>query len=197
MRAAKLVFVFCLMAGAGAFAAGDDQGAPPAGGGQGAGGRGGAPFPANLKVLPKDWTRQQVGALMNTFVESLGVAPPAGEGCGFCHATDTSQPPAAGRGPALDYASDAKKEKEVARKMISMTMALNADSLSGVGDAAAKEKVSCFTCHQGQKKPAFTPAAGWGRGNFTLIPPGPVVPARGAGGPGGGAPGGGGGGRGQ
>ena len=193
--AAKLVFLFCVMVGVAAFAAGDDQGAPPAGGaGQGAGGRGGAAAPTNLKVLPKEWTRQQVQAVMNTFVESLGVSPQAGgEGCAFCHATDTAAPPpAAGRGPALDYASDAKKEKEVARAMMKMTMAVNADGLSGVGDAAVKEKVSCFTCHAGQKKPLDKPAAGWGRGSFTLIPPGPVVPARGGGAPGGGAPGGGG-----
>ena len=78
------------------------QGQPPAGAAQGqppapgAGpGRGPAPAPQNLKVLPKTWTRQQVQALMQTFVTSLGQAPPApgapppaqgqGEGCLHCH----------------------------------------------------------------------------------------------------------------
>jgi len=180
----KLVFVCCLFAGAVAFAAAEQgQGAPPAGQGPGArAGGGGAQAPLqNIKVLPKDWSRPQVQQLMQTFVESLGVAAPAGEGCGHCHAVDTSAPPPQpGRGPSFDWPSDAKKEKDIARKMIQMTMALNADSLSGIGDAAAKEKVSCFSCHQGNKKPAMAPAAGWARGNFTLIPPGPTVPQRGA-----------------
>jgi cytochrome c551/c552 len=145
----------------------------------------------NIKVLPKEWSRPQVQQLMQTFVESLGVAAPAGEGCGHCHTVDTTAPPPQpGRGPAFNFASDDKPVKDVARKMIQMTMALNADTLKGVGDEAVKEKVSCFTCHQGAKKPANAPAAGWARGNFTLTMPGPTLPARGArpGGPAPGAP---------
>ena len=86
--------------------------APPAGGAPGGGRAGGAPTPQNLKVLPKEWTNQQVGALMQTFVESLGLSNPdpvtqaPGPGCGFCHAVDpNAPPPAAGRGPRLKYAS--------------------------------------------------------------------------------------------
>lgn len=159
------------------------QGPPPGGAAGGPGGRqGGGPAaaaPTNLKVLPKTWSRQQVGAVMQTFTESLGVQ------CAHCHAEDpNAPPPAAGRGPALDYASDAKKEKDLSREMIKMVMTIN-DATKGVGDAAVTEKVSCFTCHNGQKKPAAAPAAGWGRGSFTLSQAGPVIPQRGAGGPGG------------
>ena len=186
MRSAtgKLVFVCSLLAGAVAFvaAAPDEQGAPPPGQGPGpgAGGRGGGPL-ENIKVLPKEWSRPQVQQLMQTFVESLGVAAPAGEGCGHCHAVDpNAPPPQAGRGPTLAWASDEKPEKDIARKMIQMTVALNAESMKGLGDVAVKEKISCFTCHQGNKKPVVAPAAGWARGNFTLIPPGPTVPQRGA-----------------
>src|SRR5262245_54337381 len=106
----KLVFVLCLLTGTAAFlAAAGPQGAPPAGAAGGGGGQGGGraapPPPENLKVLPKDWTRQQVQAVMNTFVESLGLQPPAGEGCAYCHSTDpNAPPPAPGRGPAINYA---------------------------------------------------------------------------------------------
>lgn len=142
------------------------------------GGRGGPPAPKNLKVLPKTWTGQQVRAVMQTFAESLGVQ------CTHCHAADpNAAPPAEGRPPTLDYSLDDKEQKLLARKMIQMTMALNGDSLKGVGDAAVPEKVSCFTCHAGAKTPAIKPAAGWGRGNFSLLPAGPTLPARRGGAP--------------
>src|SRR5262245_2620816 len=129
--------------------------------------------PKNLKVLPKTWTGQQVRALMQTFAESLGVQ------CTHCHAADpAAPPPAEGRPPTLDYSLDEKKEKGIARQMIQMTMALNSDGLKGVGDPAVPEKVSCLTCHNGQKTPATKPANGWGRGNFTLLPAGPTLPQR-------------------
>jgi hypothetical protein len=161
---------------------------PPAAGAAPGGRQGGAAAaPTNLKVLPKTWSRQQVGALMNTFNESLGVQ------CAHCHAEDpTAPPPAAGQNPRLDYALDTKKEKDIAREMIKAVMATN-DGTKALGDAAVTEKVSCWTCHRGEKAPAKAPAAGWGRGSFTLSTAGPVIPQRGAGpaGPGGaGAPGG-------
>ena len=156
-----------------ALAAQDPAAPPPAG-------RGGfqQPPPKNLKVLPKNWTGQQVRALMQTFAESLGVQ------CTHCHAPDpAAPPPAEGRPPTLDYSLDAKKEKEIARQMIQLTMALNAEGLKGVGDPAVPEKISCLTCHNGQKTPATKPANGWGRGNFSLLPAGP--PPAGRRGPGG------------
>lgn len=160
---------------------------PPAGAPAGPG-RGAAPAaPTNLKVLPKSWSRQQVQAVMATFNESLGVQ------CAHCHAEDpAAPPPAAGQNPRLDYALDTKKEKDIAREMIKAVMATN-EGTKGLGDAAVTEKVSCWTCHRGEKAPAKAPAAGWGRGSFTLSTAGPVVPQRGAGpaGPGAaGAPGG-------
>jgi hypothetical protein len=168
--------------------------APPAQGAQAGGGRG-APQPLqNIKVLPKEWTRQQVQALMLTFVESLGVAAPAGAGCAHCHATNPDAAPAqpGGRGPALDYALDTNPRKDVARKMIQMAMAANSGFLKDVGDGAAVEKASCWTCHRGTTKPEMTPPNGWARGGFSLLPSGPPAnPNAGRGGPGGGAPGGG------
>ncbi|MEO8077253.1 MAG: c-type cytochrome [Acidobacteriota bacterium] len=137
--------------------------------------RGPQAAPKNLKVLPKEWTTQQVRALMQTFAESLGVM------CTHCHAPDpNAPPPAAGRPPTLDYSLDEKPEKEVARKMIQMVMSVNSDALKGIGDQAIPEKVSCFTCHAGAKVPLTQPAAGWGRGGFSLLPAGPPARGRGA-----------------
>jgi hypothetical protein len=152
------------------------QGQPPAGA---APGPGQAPAaPKNLKVLPKDWTVQQVRALMATFMESLGLknsgAP--GDGCDHCHAANPAVQPAPGRGPTLDYSLDTNPKKDIARKMIQMVMATN-EQLKTVADPPVNEPVSCFTCHRGDStsKPLAAPANGWTRGGFTLLPPGPVV----------------------
>jgi hypothetical protein len=149
------------------------------------GGRGGAnAAPTNVKVLPDTWSRRQVQQVMSTFSESLGVQ------CSHCHAEDpNAPPPAPGQNPRLDYALDTKPEKDVARGMIKMVMSIN-DGTKSLGDATVTEKVSCFTCHRGEKTPAAAPEKGWGRGSFTLSTEGPVVPQRGGGaGRGGPAPG--------
>ena len=159
------------------------QGGAPGGGRPGGPGGGGGQqaAPTNLKVLPKAWTRQQVGALMNTFVVSLGQqapaqgapAPPAGqgEGCRHCHVEGA---PGA-RGPQLDYAKDDNPNKDIARKMIEMVMKIN-ETTKDVGDKAVVEKVTCWSCHQGKSKPTLMPEAGWGRGGFSLLPAGPPMP---------------------
>lgn len=154
------------------------QGPPAEGRGAGA-----AQAPMDLKVLPTTWSRQQVGALMNTFNTSLGVQ------CSHCHAEDpNAPPPAAGQNPRLDYQLDTKPEKEVARGMIKMTMDLNT-AARHAGEDETVEKVSCFTCHRGSETPDKAPAEGWGRGSFSLSQAGPVLPARGRGARTGGAPG--------
>ena len=145
--------------------------APPAGGRQG----GGNQTPMDLKVLPKTWSRQQVGALMQTFTKSLGVQ------CAHCHEVDpNAPPPQPGQNPRLDYALDTKPEKEIARNMIKMVMSIN-EATRATTDDASVEKVSCFTCHRGEDKPDKEPEDGWGRGSFALTEAGPVLPARGGG----------------
>src|SRR5437868_3648751 len=182
------VFSCCLFVGAAAYLAAQGQApaAPPPGGQGGAqgGGRAAPPPPENLKVLPKNWTRQQVQALMQTFVVSLGQQPPAqgapappkgqGEGCLHCHVAG-KEPGPGGRGPAPDFKSDENPNKDVARKMIQMVMTIN-DTTKAVGDTAVVEKVTCWTCHQGKSKPVVMPEAGWGRGGFSLLPAGPPMP---------------------
>ena len=91
----------------------------------------------NLKVLPQDISEVDLKALMREYNASLGVK------CNHCHA-----PNAEGK---MDFASDAKKEKEYARHMITMTGEINKKHFDY--DPADKNKVTCFTCHQGNVKP--------------------------------------------
>ena len=116
---------------------------PPAGQGQGRQ-AGGGQGPRNLQVLPKDWTGRQVQQFMGNFTRGLGVM------CTDCH--------------VQDRASDEKKEKVVARQMLKMMLAINNDFLKDVGEPAAEGsyKVTCYTCHRGQRKPLNAPPASGG-----------------------------------
>jgi Photosynthetic reaction centre cytochrome C subunit len=124
---------------------GGGQGRGGAGGG---GGRGGAP-PTNLQVLPKDWTRQQVVQVMQTFTMGLGV------GCNYCHAEMAGAQPGANGQIPLDAASDEKQQKKTARVMMKMMTDVNAklDSELGKSTSAPNGRVQCATCHRGAAIP--------------------------------------------
>lgn len=111
---------------------------------------GGQPTPppmTNLQVWPKDTPRAQVIQTMNAFNESLGVE------CNYCHVQDA--------GGRFDFASDAKREKKVARQMIllrdsiNVMMAAIVDKPAGAGPTAgegapgAPVRVLCRSCHRG------------------------------------------------
>ena len=132
LRNALFVSALVTMVGAGIYAQG--QATPQ------------ARAPQNLQVLPKDMTLQQVQQTMRSFTAALGVE------CTHCHV-----------GGMQDRAKDDNPKKGVARKMLQMTLALNKD-LAGVGEpaAAGAMKVTCFTCHRGQLKPATGPPPGGG-----------------------------------
>lgn len=91
----------------------------------------------NLKVLPQDISEEELKGLMRGYNAALGVK------CNHCHAPNTEG--------KMDFASDAKKEKDYARHMITMTKDLNQKHFNY--DEADKNKVTCFTCHQGNVKP--------------------------------------------
>jgi len=95
------------------------------------GGGKGAPH-TNLKVLPDD---ANLIPTMRSFVAGLGLADKGG--CNFCH--------------EMDRASDAKKEKVMARMMISMVKDINSKFPDG------KVHVACFTCHRGSTEPLMAP----------------------------------------
>lgn len=102
------------------------------------------PKPTNLQVLPKDIAPEHLREIMQGIAGSLGVR------CDFCHA------PKANGQRGLDFASDAKPNKEIARTMMRMTMAINQDYLAKVNDpdATPEDKhVSCGTCHRGHSMP--------------------------------------------
>ncbi|HEX5236290.1 MAG TPA: c-type cytochrome [Silvibacterium sp.] len=102
------------------------------------------PRPKNLQVLPKDISGPTLIATMRGYARALGVE------CGFCHAEDAST-------HRVDFASDAKPDKGIARTMIRMTGEINAKYLSTVQDpdaTPADKTVTCGTCHRGNQMPA-------------------------------------------
>jgi len=95
----------------------------------------------NLKVLPKNITKDELDDVMDGFKVALGVK------CGFCHAPQAADP------SKLDFASDAKPEKLMARKMMKMTAQINKKYFHEPGMDGAMLAISCNTCHNGQEKP--------------------------------------------
>ena len=91
--------------------------------------------PRNLKVLTPEDLRSGV---MGKYAAALGVH------CDFCH--------------AQDKASDEKPQKNIARMMITMVKDINSKVSTAAG-GAAKEYVTCYTCHRGKTEPETAPAA--------------------------------------
>ena len=97
----------------------------------------------NLRVLPKSISSKDLSKIMiDDFEDGLGVS------CTFCHeqGKDSLQ---------LDYASDAKPEKQIARRMMTMTMGINKKYFGLkhplIGDSVLA--INCITCHNGQPRP--------------------------------------------
>jgi photosynthetic reaction center cytochrome c subunit len=87
-------------------------------------------FYKNVKVL-KDVPAAEIHPAMEYITTALGV------GCGYCHVPGK-------------FDSDDRHDKNVARSMIKMTIALNATVFDG------KRELTCYTCHRGQAKGAPT-----------------------------------------
>jgi len=94
--------------------------------------------------FPKHYTKKQIDSIMNEWSVSLGVK------CNFCHArnADTNL-------PGLNYDSEKKPEKRMARRMYQMTVSLNATyfNFNNSTDPDTIHIVVCYTCHRGQSKP--------------------------------------------
>lgn len=91
----------------------------------------------NLKILPKDISKEDLERVMHGFNDALGVK------CSFCHAP--------GANDKLDFASDAIKYKEISRGMMKMTSGINKKYFHVKNPA--EFKVTCFTCHNGKEEP--------------------------------------------
>ena len=102
------------------------------------------PAPTNLKVLPKDLTGRQVHEIMEQWVTALGTQ------CESCHAEDRAHAATDGR-PTLDFASDSKPLKRVARTMYLMTEEINTKYVASIDSSGVP--VTCGSCHRGHIGP--------------------------------------------
>jgi hypothetical protein len=100
----------------------------------------------NLKVLPKNISSKDLqGIMVDDFQDGLGVT------CNFCHANNAD-------GHGLDFASDAKPEKEISRAMMRMTLGINKKYFKLKHPLIGSDAlvISCNTCHKGQAFPDGT-----------------------------------------
>jgi hypothetical protein len=121
------------------------QGSPPAspGAAQGAPPANGEEHAENLQVLPDNISHDELIAVMRNFTNALGVR------CTFCHVGPENGPP-----DSIDFASDDKETKNVARGMMRMVQSINGELLpriDGLGDNPMQ--VGCITCHRGAPRP--------------------------------------------
>jgi tetratricopeptide (TPR) repeat protein len=94
----------------------------------------------NLKILPKKIAKDDLVSTMRRFSIGLGVR------CNHCHAQDDTTK---GR---LDYASDAKEQKQIARGMMKMVAQINKKLIPKAG-VKSPAQVQCVTCHRGVVTP--------------------------------------------
>ena len=98
----------------------------------------------NLKILPKNISKQQLDKVMDEFKDALGVK------CSFCHIHKKDDP------RQWDYPSDEKPEKNIARKMITLSNKINKKFFHGkskYGQENALMEIHCVTCHHGIAHP--------------------------------------------
>jgi hypothetical protein len=103
-----------------------------------------AQFPThftNLQILPKEIPKEELLKVMRGWTEALGVR------CTYCHAGPDNL-------DEMDFKTDSKMEKRVARQMLKMVQAINKDYIATLPvDMMERDRVSCYTCHHGQATP--------------------------------------------
>ena len=100
--------------------------------------------PKNLKVLPKNISHEDLDKVMDGWKTALGVH------CNFCHAASADS-----SSHHLDFASDAKPEKDIARHMYKMAGKINKKFFKEAKDDKGNSiaVVTCMTCHHGSPHP--------------------------------------------
>jgi tetratricopeptide (TPR) repeat protein len=106
-----------------------------------------AQFPdkfTNLKVLPKDISKDKLQSMMRGFAFALNVR------CEHCH---TEKP--GGKKFEMDFAADDKEAKKTARLMIEMVATINRDYINKLSTTTTPIPISvqCVTCHHGLTEP--------------------------------------------
>ena len=99
----------------------------------------------NIQVL-KGLPESQLFLVMNFVAASLGVQ------CNFCH-VQQGKDPATGTTKWL-WESDDKPQKQTARRMMQMVLAIKANNKIDFRE----NEVTCYTCHRGQRKPVGLPS---------------------------------------
>ena len=97
----------------------------------------------NLKVFPKNISYRTLDHTMDVWSASLGVR------CNFCHVRNEQT-------NKMDFASDAKPEKNMAREMFKMTSKINKKFFKAEKDSLGmvmESSVNCNTCHKGAAFP--------------------------------------------
>ncbi|RYE23165.1 MAG: c-type cytochrome [Sphingobacteriaceae bacterium] len=98
----------------------------------------------NLKVFLKNISNEDLRQVMGQWSRALGVR------CNFCHSASATDP------KKLDFTSDAKPEKEIARQTYTMTEQINKKYFhikKGENSMMVFAAVNCNTCHHGEAHP--------------------------------------------
>jgi len=96
----------------------------------------------NVQVIPKTTSPMQVWGMMRNIAGSLGVS------CTFCHVGSDSAPL-----ERIDFASDQKRNKVVARQMMRLVQEVNSRLDTIPARPTPALGVTCATCHRGVNRP--------------------------------------------
>jgi len=124
----------------------------------------------NLKVFPKNISYRVLDHNMDVWAASLGVH------CNFCHVRNEQT-------NKMDFASDAKPEKETARYMYKMMNKINKKFFNAGKDSLGMvitTGVNCNTCHHGTAHPEIKVPEREHKGPGGPPPGAPVAPPSGA-----------------
>jgi hypothetical protein len=114
----------------------------------------------NIKLFKGVPAARVVSIMEMGFSRSLGVK------CTLCHVDEK-------------WASEEKKEKQVARDMAAMTRTINDSLLAKIAHLDSDHPtINCTTCHRGQKKPALDMPGGPPRPPVPPTPPPAPPPGR-------------------
>jgi hypothetical protein len=94
----------------------------------------------NLKILSNDLTQFEMNKIMDKYEQALGVK------CNFCHVMDKET-------GVHNYESDARPEKEMARRMMLLTKDINQKHFNYNNKEVAPQTITCYTCHNGKTIP--------------------------------------------